>query len=119
VTDLDEAGGQDMEQEAADELHRIELHDTAVVVMSGVSPAEAHLAVIEAEESSVGDGKRGVCSVPDTSAHARVLRTEAWSRRPTLVDAAYAAESEMRAAWIVQPACRRSIVSLHNTSEVL
>ena len=56
VADLDEAGRQDMEQKTSDELDRIELHDAAAVVMPGVSPAEAHLAVLEAEESSVGDG---------------------------------------------------------------
>jgi hypothetical protein len=56
VADFDEAGGQDMEQEAADELDRVELHDAAAVVVPGVPPSEAHLAVIEAEESSVGDG---------------------------------------------------------------
>ena len=56
VTDLDETGGQHMEQEAVDELDRVELHDAAAVVVSGVSPAEAHLSVVEAEESSVGDG---------------------------------------------------------------
>jgi hypothetical protein len=49
VADLDEAGGQDMEQEAADELCRIEGHDAAAVVVPGVPPAEAYLAVIEAE----------------------------------------------------------------------
>ena len=56
VADLDEAGRQDMEQEAADELGRIELHDATAVVVSGVPPSEAHLSVVEAEESSVGDG---------------------------------------------------------------
>ena len=56
VADLDEAGRQDMEQEAADELDRIEFHDAAAVVMLGVPPAEAHLAIIETEEPSVGDG---------------------------------------------------------------
>jgi len=56
VADLDEAGGQDMEQETADELDRTELHDAAAVVMPGVPPAEAHLSAIETEESSVGDG---------------------------------------------------------------
>ena len=45
-----------MEQEAANELDRIELHDAAAVAMPGVPPAEAHLPVVEAEESSVGDG---------------------------------------------------------------
>jgi hypothetical protein len=56
VADLGEACRQDMEQEAADELGRIELHDAAAVVVPGVSPSEAHLAVLEAEESSVRDG---------------------------------------------------------------
>jgi hypothetical protein len=56
VADLDEAGWQDMEQKATGELHRIELHDAAAVVISGVAPAEVHLTVLEAEESSVGDG---------------------------------------------------------------
>ena len=45
-----------MKQEAADELDRIESHDAAAVVMSGVAPAEADLAVVEAEQPSVGDG---------------------------------------------------------------
>jgi hypothetical protein len=49
VADLDEAGRQDMEQETPDELDRIELHDAAAVVMTGVPPAEAYLSAIEAE----------------------------------------------------------------------
>jgi len=53
VADLDEAGRQDMEQETADELDRIELHDAAAVVVSGIAPAKAHLLVVEAEQSSV------------------------------------------------------------------
>ena len=56
VADLDEAGGQDMEQETADELYRVEFHNAASVVVAGVPPTEAHLPVLEAEESSVGDG---------------------------------------------------------------
>ena len=56
VADLDKAGRQDMEQETPDELDRVESHDAAAVVMSGVAPAEAHLSVVEAEEPSVGDG---------------------------------------------------------------
>src|ERR1700678_4489953 len=56
VTNLDEAGRQDMEQETAHELDRIELHDAAAVVVSGIAPAKAHLSVVEAEQSSVGDG---------------------------------------------------------------
>ena len=46
VADLDETGGQHMEQEAAHELDRIEGHDAAAVVVPGVPPAEAHLAVV-------------------------------------------------------------------------
>ena len=56
VADLDEAGRQDMEQEKADELDCIEGHDAAAVAMTGVAPAEAHMSVFEAEESSVGNG---------------------------------------------------------------
>jgi hypothetical protein len=56
VPDLNEAGRQHVKQETADELDRIKLHDTASVVVSGVPPAETPLAVIETEESSVGDG---------------------------------------------------------------
>ena len=41
VADLDEAGGQDMKQEAADELDCIERHNAAAVAMAGVSPTEA------------------------------------------------------------------------------
>lgn len=55
MADLDEAGGQHVEHETADELDRIEGHDAAAVAMSGVSPSEAHLAVIETEESSIAD----------------------------------------------------------------
>ena len=56
VADLDEAGGQDVEEEAADELNGIEGHDCTAVVMSGVPPAEANLSLVEAEQSTVGDG---------------------------------------------------------------
>src|SRR6202789_15901 len=56
VADLDEASGQDVEQEAANELDRVEGHDAAAVVMPGVSPAKAHLSAVEAEQSPVGNG---------------------------------------------------------------
>ena len=56
VADLDEARGQDVEQEAADELDRIEGHDLDAVVVFGVAPAEAYLAVNEIEEPAVSDG---------------------------------------------------------------
>lgn len=56
VTDFDEAGGQDVKQEATYELDRVEDHDRTAVVMSGVPPAKAHLSTVEAEQPSVGDG---------------------------------------------------------------
>ena len=56
VANLDKTGGQDMEQEAADELDSIELHHAAAVLVPGVPAAEAHLAVIEAEEFAAIDG---------------------------------------------------------------
>jgi len=47
VADLHETGRQDMEQEAAHELDRVELHDAAAVVMPGVPPAEAHPSILK------------------------------------------------------------------------
>ena len=40
VSDLDEACGQGVDQEAADELDRVEDHDSTAVVMSGVPASE-------------------------------------------------------------------------------
>ena len=45
-----------MEQEAADEFNRIELHDLDAVVVFGVTPANAHLTIVQAQQSTVGDG---------------------------------------------------------------
>ena len=45
VADLDETRGQDVEQKAADELDRIQGHNLDAVVVFGVAPAEAYLAV--------------------------------------------------------------------------
>ena len=56
VADLDKAGRQDMEQEATDELHRIERHDLAAVVVFGVAPAKTHLTLDQAQQSAVGNG---------------------------------------------------------------
>jgi hypothetical protein len=69
-------------------LRPIELHDAAAVVMPGVPPAEAHLGVIEAEESSVGDGQP-VCVAGRYFSTCSVHQTEAWSKPPTLFGARY------------------------------
>jgi len=45
VADLDEARRQDVKQEAADELDRIEGHDPDAVVVFGIAPAERYLTV--------------------------------------------------------------------------
>ena len=57
-----------MEQETPDELDCIELHDAAAVVVSGIAPAKAHVSVVEAEQSSVGDGDP-VCVVGQVLQH--------------------------------------------------
>jgi len=55
VADAHEAVGDDMEQEAADELRRLQLHHLDAVAVGVVLPAEAHQAVVEAEEPLVGE----------------------------------------------------------------
>jgi hypothetical protein len=45
MTGLDEARRQDLKQEPADELDRIERHELLLVPVGGVSPAEGHLAL--------------------------------------------------------------------------
>ena len=56
VPDLHETCRKHMEQEATHELGCLESHDAASVVVPGVPPAEADLAVVEAEKSSLGNG---------------------------------------------------------------
>ena len=56
VPNLDEAGREYVEQEAADELRGLKSHRAAAVVVPGVAPAKAHLSVLEADEPSVGNG---------------------------------------------------------------
>jgi hypothetical protein len=87
-----EARRQDVKQEAADELDRIEVHDLDAVVVFRVSPAKAHLAVNKIEEAAVG-WRRGGYTGPSTSAHARVRRRVAWHRPPASGNAAAATGS--------------------------
>jgi len=54
VTNLDEPGWQHVQQKAAEELNRIEAHDFDAVVVPGITPAKAHLA-IQAQQSTVGN----------------------------------------------------------------
>jgi hypothetical protein len=56
VADAAEAGGQHMQQEAADELVGSERHRLALVAAAVVLPAEADAAVLAREQAAVGDG---------------------------------------------------------------
>ena len=55
VADADEAAWHEVEQEAAEELVCRQAHDTLPVVMRGVSPAEADLAIREGDQPAVRD----------------------------------------------------------------
>lgn len=56
VADADEAAGEQMQQEAAQELLGGQGHESFPVAVSGVAPAEGDVAVFECDESGVGDG---------------------------------------------------------------
>ena len=56
VADADEAAGEQMQQEAAQELICGQGHKSLPVAMRGVAPAEGDVAVLECDESRVGDG---------------------------------------------------------------
>jgi hypothetical protein len=56
VADLDEATRQNVKQKATDELNRIEAHDLAAVVVSGVVPLKTHLPVVQVQEPTIGEG---------------------------------------------------------------
>ena len=56
VADAVEVFGQDMEQEAADELFGREGHGLEAAVMTVVPPTETDLTVLDGEEAVVGDG---------------------------------------------------------------
>ena len=56
VADADEASGQHMLAEAAQELACGERHDALLVAMCVVFPSEAHAVTIEAEQTLVADG---------------------------------------------------------------
>jgi hypothetical protein len=58
VADLHEARGQDVKQEAADELDCVEVHDAAPVVVPGIAPAKARLAVAPHEALGKEDWRK-------------------------------------------------------------
>ena len=56
VANADEAGGKPMEEEAAQELLHRQSHQALPVTVPGVSPAEGDLAVLEGDQTVIGDG---------------------------------------------------------------
>ena len=56
VADADEAGWQQVEQEAAQELIDSQSHEPLLVAVGGVSPAEGDVAIGESDQPAVGDG---------------------------------------------------------------
>jgi len=56
VADADEALGEQMQEEAAQKLTERESHQLLLIVVSGVAPTKGDLAVVERNQSVVGDG---------------------------------------------------------------
>ena len=53
---LTKSGGQDVKQEPADELDRVERQELLLVPVGRVSPAEGHLAILHLDQAAIGDG---------------------------------------------------------------
>ena len=56
MANLDEAGRQDVKQEAADELDRVERQELLLISVGRVSPAEGHVAMVHLQQAAIGDG---------------------------------------------------------------
>ncbi|MDB5582549.1 MAG: hypothetical protein JWR80_7725 [Bradyrhizobium sp.] len=56
MTDATKAVGQAVEEEAADELVRIERHEPGRVAAAVIAPAEGHAGLVGADQAAVGDG---------------------------------------------------------------
>ena len=56
MPDLDEPARQDMQEEPSDELHRFQCHLFRLIAVLRISPAEADAAILQAQQSSVGNG---------------------------------------------------------------
>jgi len=74
--DADKAAGQDVEQEAAQELLRSEGHDSFLVSVGIIFPAESNLIVLESYEAVVGDGH--AMGVAGEIAEHMMRTTEGW-----------------------------------------
>lgn len=56
MPDLDEPARQDMQEEPSDELYRFHCHLFRLIAVLRISPAEADAAILQAQQSSVGNG---------------------------------------------------------------
>ena len=56
VADAMEAVGQRVQEEAADELVRVERHDLRLAAVAIISPAERDAIVVHADQPGIGDG---------------------------------------------------------------
>ena len=56
MADADEAFGQRVQQEAAQELIERQGHQLVFIVVSGIAPAKGDLVIGQGDESMVGDG---------------------------------------------------------------
>ena len=72
VADADEASGQYMLAESAQELDRGECHDALLVAVRVVFPSEAHAVTVEDEQALVADGD-AVCIAAEIAQHASGL----------------------------------------------
>lgn len=72
VADADEASGQHMLAESAQELDRGESHDALLVTVRVVFPSEAYAATVEAEQALIADGD-AVCIAGKIAQHASGL----------------------------------------------
>ena len=66
LADADQAGGQHVEQEAANELDRIQGHGLGAAVIGVVFPVEADAAIFQRCEAGGWRWRRDGCSEPDT-----------------------------------------------------
>jgi hypothetical protein len=63
VADADEAAWQQVQEEATQELVDRQAHQSLLVAVCGVSPAEADVAIRKSDQSAVGDADTvGVCA---------------------------------------------------------
>ena len=56
MADADETLGEQMEEKAAQEFIERQRHQLLLIMVSGVAPTKGHLAVVERNQSVVGDG---------------------------------------------------------------